>query len=437
MSQKITPLYAAERDVCGIALRGPHYLDEARLVVSPEDFSNDPFFQIFNAACQLRDAGQVVDQRSVQIKILKDGRGASLGVNSDEFVQEVFDSVISTDNLKFTASVVREASDRRILIRIADFIKSSASSGEPPSAVANQAAEKILKIGQGDKRKGPVHISEIAKRSLERYDAYSRGEKPLGFPSGIGALDQMTGGFLPGQLTIIGARPSVGKSALATQLSVSVAKAGYPNVVFSHEMLEDEVFDRMMAAEARVTLPRLRGVHKLDEQDVERIILQCEPGRLGGLPIFIDEQQGVTANVISSITRNWVYRHGVRMIFIDYLQLVESEESDSQRYLQVGNSCKALKRVAKECKVAVVCLSQLSRKVEERPDKTPMISDLKESGDIEAHADVVMLLHRLDNDDKSPTHRVNILVEKNRHGPCGVVSTAYQRRFTKFEEVIP
>lgn len=433
---------AAEKEVCGTILRGSEFLDAARAFLTFEDFIHPVPRGVFRVACQMRDEGVAVNLSTILIHLrkspLRDDQQVvvDLGDKPEQMLSEYYHSVVSTKNLKYTMTLIKEASLLRSLVGIGNEISQTAVENAAPAAeIASQHIGNLLAISQGHAERGPVEIAKVGADSIDRYNRYSNGHPSSGIRSSLSGLDKITGGFMKGQLTILAARPSVGKSALMAQFLLAASKAGVPSLVFTIEMSREEMYDRMMAQEAEVSMHRLRGIAPMNEDDAYRIVNKGH-AVLNKLPVFIDDRTRLKSSVIAATIRHYTLKQKVGIVFVDYLQLIAPENPRDAQFIHLGESCLTLKNAAKECGVPVVCLAQLNRENQNRTDSTPRMSDIKGSGDIEQHADVILLLNRLDEDDSLERHRIDILVDKNRHGPRGKVETEYLRRFTKYVDRI-
>lgn len=443
MNAKIKPaVFAAERHIVGAILRGADLLDEVRAALRADDFANLPFRLVFDAACQLRDANERVDPLAVTIHLQKTGAAADLGSHPSAFITEIYEAARSTENLKYTVATVQEASTMRALSRIGQELdRDAADFSEPATDLAARAERQIFDVAANRQQREPVNAAEAVREAVERYDATWRGERKMGIPTGFARLDQKVGGLALGQLTIIGARPSVGKSAIAIQVMLEASRLGNPALFFSLEMARGEVVDRAMAIRARVPLPRLRGLSPIEQDDAARIAEQTNTNQMAGFPFAIEDMSDIGADGIAAVARRDIRKRGTKLIVVDYLQLIKHRKPEGMRdasanYL-IGYASKRLKRLAKEANVAVLCLAQLNREKDKRNDSSPRLSDLRDSGEIEQDADVVLLLDRVEEDEKNPVHKVNVIIAKNRHGPRGTVEMEYERRFTRFYEVMP
>ncbi|QEL14136.1 DnaB-like helicase C-terminal domain-containing protein [Limnoglobus roseus] len=267
-----------------------------------------------------------------------------------------------------------------------------------------------------------------------RIDDTAEGRnKPTVITTGLPGIDKfLAGGLRPGQLAVLAARPGYGKSAAALCMARAAAEAGFPTLVVSLEMTADENAERLLAAATSVPLPRLRDANLTPEQ-TDQITAEMEPSGLAGLPLYVCDQGGLSDSALADLVRTAADRHGVKFVACDYLQLLRGDDAGMKRYQQVGASSRAMKALAKETGVAFLCLAQLNREVENREGGKPRPSDLRDSGEIEQDADVILLLQPLDDDPKLRVHRVDCHVAKQRNGATGTVELDYVRFLTKFE----
>jgi len=430
----------AEEDVCGSLLRGPEHIDHAATLLNAEDFLHEKHQIVFRVAQQMRNENHRVDAKSLAVRLLADGFATVL--NGEEAIYDMLSrmksSVEDVGNLAQMAKLVKQRRMFRQMAQLgSQMVMRATKHDTDASEMASWFSEKIIKISQSELNRDSIPLSSIAREAFERYDAYDRGEKAKGITSGLDRLDLLTGGFMPREMTIVGARPSVGKSALMAQCALAAGWTKIPTVIYSLEMDRASLFDRMMSAIGTVTLHRLRGIAPLDARDAEKIAEQDHPERLAGYPIYVFDRRDITASMMANSIRHHVTTKGVKIAFIDYLQYITPENERDSPNVQIGKSCRILKNIAEECNIPVVCLAQLNRENQNRADTTPRLSDLKGSGDIEQTADVILLLDRLDDDDKLEHHRVNLIVAKNRNGPRGLVETEYDRKYVRFIEKVP
>lgn len=423
----------AERLVVGCALRGAEEADHARGLVTLDDFAYYPARLVFETILSLRDRNRPVSDDAVLIEMRSAGTVDDLGPAPGDFLNGLLRA--HPESLAAAAEQVRDASRRRRLVYLASEVIRDASDNIGPADELIDRFHRQLGELQADGAvvDGPVKICDTVRAAIRRYD----GKDPIprvttGFPT----IDRMTGAYKPGELWIVGARTSVGKSAFALRTVDAVARSGAGVLVFQLEMSRDECTDRLVAMSSRVQLSRLRGMGTPDADQARRVMEAAggEGRGLISLPAWIDDRTDRTASQIAAVARRWIRRHGVRLVVVDYLQLVRPEDRKAQRYQQVGDMAKRLKLLARQCGVTVLALAQLNREAVGRVNERPKLAHFRDSGDLEQDADVAILLHRADEDEKSPTHTIEAIIAKARNAMTGTVTLDYQRAFTRFDE---
>ena len=352
-------------------------------------------------------------------------------------------AIPSTANIHFYAAVVREKSIMRKVIQISQEMADSAynPSGKSSKEVLDDAENKVFKIAEADSlgKQGFIHVSPLLAKVIERVDQlYSQDNQKdiTGLPTGFIDLDKQTSGLQPGELIIIAARPSMGKTAFAVNIAENVAlDTGLPVAIFSMEMGGEQLAMRMIGSVGRINQQDLRCGKMLDE-DWSKITVAL--GKLHAAPIFIDETPGLNVMDIRTRARR-IYREnaGLGLIVIDYLQLMGSTErrQNDNRATEVAEITRALKSLARELRVPIITLSQLNRSLEKRDDKRPMMSDLRESGAIEQDADLILFIHREEyyTKDAMDKGKAEIIIGKHRNGPTGTIQMTFQGEYTRFE----
>src|SRR4051812_448339 len=423
----------AEQAVLGAIFLEPSSLTLASEILLPEDFYRGAHQRIFNAMLKLNDKGEAVDLITVTeelsaTKLLEDTGGIS-------YLSELAGSVPTAANIEYYAKIVEEKSILRRLIRTATSIAQDGFTREDEVEVLLGEAEKsILEVAQRKKVGAFHHIKDVLVRTYDNIEVtHNRVGDITGIATGFAELDQMTAGFQRNDLIIVGARPSVGKTAFALNIAQNVATKTDENVaIFSLEMGAEQLVMRMLCAEGNIDAQRLR-TGSLTDDDWGKLTMAM--GSLASAGIFIDDTPGVRISDIRSKCRRLKQEHGLGMILIDYLQLIlGSGRSGENRQQEVSEISRSLKQLARELKVPVIALSQLSRGVEQRQDKRPMMSDIRESGSIEQDADIVAFLYRDDYYDKESENKniIEIIIAKQRNGPTGTVSLAFVKEYNKF-----
>ncbi|MDM5329547.1 replicative DNA helicase [Neobacillus sp. CF12] len=423
----------AEQAVLGAIFLEPSSLTVASEILIPEDFYRASHQKIFNAMLKLNDEGKVVDLVTVTeelaaAKLIEDTGGVS-------YLSELAGSVPTAANIEYYARIVEEKSLLRRLIRTATEIASDGYSREDEvEALLSEAEKNILAVAQR-KNAGAFHnIKDVLVRTYDNIEEmHNRVGEITGISTGFAELDRMTAGFQRNDLIIVGARPSVGKTAFALNIASNVAiKTGENVAIFSLEMGAEQLVMRMLCSEGNIDAQRLR-TGSLTDDDWGKLTMAM--GALSNSGIFIDDTPGVRISDIRSKCRRLKQEHGLGMILIDYLQLIlGSGRAGENRQQEVSEISRSLKQLARELQVPVIALSQLSRGVEQRQDKRPMMSDIRESGSIEQDADIVAFLYRDDYYDKESENKniIEIIIAKQRNGPTGTVSLAFVKEYNKF-----
>lgn len=423
----------AEQAVLGAIFLEPAALTLASEILIPEDFYRASHQKIFNAMLKLNDEGKVVDLVTVTeelaaAKLIEDTGGVS-------YLSELAGSVPTAANIEYYARIVEEKSLLRRLIRTATEIASDGYAREDEvEALLSEAEKNILAVAQR-KNAGAFHnIKDVLVRTYDNIEQMHQNAGEItGLETGFIELDRMTAGFQRNDLIIVGARPSVGKTAFALNVAQNVAqKTGENIAIFSLEMGAEQLVMRLLCAEGNIDAQRLR-TGTLTDDDWGKLTMAM--GSLSNTGIFIDDTPGVRISDIRSKCRRLKQEHGLGMILIDYLQLIlGSGRSGENRQQEVSEISRSLKQLARELQVPVIALSQLSRGVEQRQDKRPMMSDIRESGSIEQDADIVAFLYRDDYYDKESENKniIEIIIAKQRNGPTGTVSLAFVKEYNKF-----
>lgn len=343
--------------------------------------------------------------------------------------------IVETESVEFYAQIVREKSVRRQLIQVGSHVSDLARDQEQElDEVLNQAQEEVFRINQASAKRGFIRIGSIAKQTLEEIEKlYNKENQIVGMTTGFTDLDIMTAGLQRGDLIIIAARPSMGKSTLVLNIAQNIAiDQQLPVAIFSLEMPAPQVLMRMLSAESGIDFSRLR-TGDLTQEDWE--ILTQGVSSLMSAPIFINESRGVTIQTLRAEGRRLKNEYDdLALIIIDYLQLLSGSGRYSGRVEEISDISRAIKTLAWELDLPIIACSQLSREVEKRPDKRPLLSDLRESGAIEQDADLVAFLYREDYYDEQADDQgtADLIIRKQRNGPIGVVRLAFNKKQMRF-----
>jgi len=421
----------AEQSVIGAVLIDPDVLFTVMEMLRPEDFYRPAHQKIFQAMCRLMEEGQPVDLVTVTAALKDEGVLEEVGGIS--YLSELATSVPTSANVQTYAQIVEEKAMLRRLIAAATQIASAGyAGGEDAQMIIDEAERRIMEISQRRHRTGFLNIKDVLLNAYERIEMlYTNKGGVTGLPTGYPDLDRMMSGLQKSDLIIVAARPSVGKTAFALNVAQNVAlHAGVPVAIFSLEMPAIQLVQRMLSAEGNIDSHRLRSGF-LDTNDWEKLTLAM--ASLSEAPIFIDDTPHVTVFDIRAKCRRLQAEQGLGLVVIDYLQLISGRGGDN-RQQEISDISRGLKGLARELDVPVIALSQLSRAVEQRQDKRPMLSDIRESGSIEQDADVVAFLYRDDyyNPDTEYPNVVEVIIGKQRNGPTGTVKLLYLKNYNKF-----
>jgi replicative DNA helicase len=430
---------AAERAVLGSVLADNQVLADVVSVVQPDDFAHPAHAQIFDAMMKLERDGSRVDSLTLaeQLKVL-----GQLGtVGGPAYLMNLDQVVPVAQNALQYAKIVKDQSIRRRLAAVGREIQQLASQDVGAlDELLDQAEQKVFNIAD-KRREGELKpVRELMEATLTLLDKLKRGGGGItGLSTGFVDLDRQLTGLHPGELIILAARPGIGKTSLAMNVAVHAALNENRGVgIFSLEMPSEQLLMRLLASHARIEMGKLRGgrLTSLDEEKFQEVA-----AKLFTAPLYIDDSGALTPFDLRSKARRLKQKDdSLGLLVIDYLQLMNAPGGKESRQLEVSQISRSLKQLAKELEVPIIALSQLSRKVEERKDGKPMLSDLRESGAIEQDADVVMFIHRDDKggDEQADSgsrraQEVELIVAKQRNGPIGSVDLIFLGEYTRFE----
>ncbi len=418
------------------ALRGAELLDDLQ-------FHREGHRRLFRALRALVEQRMVVDYVTVRDELLRRGDLEQAGGIS--YLDELVNAVPTAANIEFHTRILREKTIQRRLIEAATQIITDTYDGKSTAAeLLDQAEGKIFTIGQQRREAGFTRIKEMLWPSMEKIEALQKSGTPItGVPSGFADLDEMTTGFQPSELVIVAARPSMGKTALCLNIATHAGIEGHGVAIFSLEMSKDALVQRMLCAEARVDSQAVRR-GMLRDNDFTRLARAA--GILQSCPIWIDDTPALTLLEMRSKARRLKADNDLKMVVVDYLQLMRSPEYSNNRVQEISDISRSLKQLARELEVPVVALSQLSRASEQRGgDRRPVLSDLRDSGAIEQDADVVLFIHRPEmyRDQREEAEqkgepidgKAELIVAKHRNGPTGGLDLFFHKQFTRFDNM--
>ncbi|HEY7292017.1 MAG TPA: replicative DNA helicase [Vicinamibacterales bacterium] len=429
----------AERSVLGAILLHNDAFNLAAEVIDAGDFFRDAHRRIFDKMVALSERGQAIDLVTLKEEL---SRSSDLDeVGGPAYIAALVDGVPRSTNVEHYARIIKEKATLRNLIFAANKIVATAYEAEDEAdVVLDHAEHAIFAIADDKIRDGFVSLKDLAQGSLDTIEKlHAHKELITGVPSGFTDLDEMTSGLQSGDLVIVAARPSMGKTSLVLNIAQHVGtKTDMTVGVFSLEMSKEQLFLRMLTGEARIDAHRLRGGF-LGERDWGK--LSHAIGTLSEAKIFIDDTPSIGVLEMRAKCRRLASEHGLNLVIVDYIQLMQGRGRFENRTLELASISRSLKGLAKELSVPIVVLSQLSRAPESRSDHRPQLSDLRESGALEQDADVVVFIYREDMyADKSqpPTDAqgvAELIIAKQRNGPTGIVRLAFIREFTRFENL--
>jgi replicative DNA helicase len=426
---------SAEKAVLGIMMLSPEATAEVRRRLDVDDFYSSRHQTIFTAACAIDDERLAVEPSSVLSRVVRD---STMAKNSSEigiYLSEVYSEAPSAASLEYYAKLVRDAATRRGLAKIGVSMQQLAKleGREDTTSIVEEMRSSLDDLAV-DRIGSEVPIAdEIIASTLDEIDILASGKNVPGIPTGFKDVDYALNGLRPGQMIVIAARPGVGKSSFMLDIVRHAAfKQKKSVLVFSLEMSKNEVMMRAISGEAYVDLQSLK-TGTLDEHKWGQISKAAE--KITGAKLGIDDNAAITITDIRAQARAFQRAHGLDLIAIDYLQLMNSDKRTDSRQQEVSEISRGVKLLAKEFNVPVLALSQLNRGSEQRTDKRPVISDLRESGAIEQDSDVVILLHREEMyEEESPrAGEADVVIAKQRSGPTGTVVLSWLGKFSRFD----
>ncbi|HIQ72331.1 MAG TPA: replicative DNA helicase [Candidatus Onthenecus intestinigallinarum] len=423
----------AERSVLGAMMQDHEALSLAIEALRAEDFYHPANRELFDAMHRLQSAGQPVDIVTVDEELTR--RGTLEGVGGIQYVVDISRYVPTTANARTYIQIVAEKATLRRLIHAGDeIVQASYAQQEPVADILGHAEKSIFDIVMRRTEGSTlVHIADILPDTYQRIETLSRLKGAIdGVPTGFVDLDNLLTGLHGGELVLVGARPSMGKTSFGMNvLSYASVMAGKTVAAFSLEMPRDQLAMRLLCADARVDMQSVRHGTLRDE---DWLSLSRALGPIAAANLYIDDTSGITPSQLRSRCRRLKIERGLDLVMVDYIQLMASDGRAENRQNEVSEISRALKGIAKELNVPVLALAQLSRAGAQRSDKRPILSDLRDSGAIEQDADVVMFLHREEYYDPNTEDKniAEVIVAKQRNGPLGTIKLAWLGQYTRF-----
>ena len=424
----------AEQSVVGAMLMDKDAITAASEMISGSDFYQSAYGIIFDSMVELFNEGKPVDLITLQERLRE--KDVPPEIASLEFVRDLVTAVPTSANVKYYAQIVADKAMMRRLIKLNEEIENVCYAGkEPLEAVLEKTEKSVFELLQRRNTGEYVPIRQVVLNALERIEKASKNKGTVtGIPTGFIDLDYKLSGLQPSDLILVAARPSMGKTAFVLNIAQYVAfKKNRSVAIFSLEMSKEQLVNRLFSLESQVDAQALR-TGNMKDSDWEKLIEGA--GIIGQSKLIIDDTPGISVSELRSKCRKYKLENDLDLIIIDYRQLMTGSvgRSSESRQQEISEISRSLKGLARELNVPVIALSQLSRAVESRPDKRPMLSDLRESGAIEQDADVVMFIYRDEyyNKDSEYKKQAEIIIAKQRNGPVGTVHLAWLGEYTKF-----
>ena len=420
----------AEESVLGAVLLSEEAVNEVMDRIHPEDFYVPAHQAIFESMRELFDSNQPIDAVTVSEVLRRKGELEKVG--GVAYLARLVDIVPSTSNVVYYAGIVEEHAKRRELIRAGGAVVDVAFDiDEEIALVLDRAEQAVLSVAERRASQTLLEIGPMFSEILERIEALEeKGSDLTGLSTGYVDLDRKLAGLQPANLVVVAARPAMGKSSLAVGIAINVAQTGEPVALFSLEMSKEEIVQRILSSVGRVDSMKLRSgqLGPLWQRVVDAA------GKMYKAPIYIDDSPIVTVTDIRAKCRRLKRKHGLSLVVVDYLQLMEASTREN-RQQEISEITRNLKNLARELEVPILAVSQLNRSLEAREDKRPRLSDLRESGAIEQDADVVMFIYRHEYyhpEDQEKRGIAEVIVAKHRAGSTGPIEMTFQPEFTRF-----
>ncbi|GAK57974.1 replicative DNA helicase [Candidatus Vecturithrix granuli] len=433
--EKLPPFdLEVEQAVLGAILLDNTAIFKALEIFDPSDFYRPSHQKIFEAMLRLNERGDVIDLLLLRDELERQHELEDVG--GPAYIVSLVDAVPTAANIEFHARIVHEkAIARKLLTASIEIATRCYDDAEDVNDILEDAEQKVFEISEGRIKQGFTPLSEIVKKGFEKIEELSvRKSLVTGVPTGFVELDEMTSGFQPSDLIVLAARPSMGKTSFCLNIAQHIGvREKKPTAIFSLEMSKEQLGIRLLCAEARLNSHDVR-IGNIQNDDWERLAHTSEI--LSQAPIYIDDTPALSILEMRAKSKRLKMEKGLETVIVDYLQLMQPRVRHENRQQEITEISRSLKTLAKELHVPVIALSQLSRAVEQRTDKRPQLSDLRESGAIEQDADVVMFIYRPDvYFDDAPEGVAEIIIGKQRNGPIGTIQLAFIKEYTRFENL--
>ena len=424
----------AEQSVIGSMLLDRDAILTASEIITGEDFYTRQYGVLFNAMVDLFNEGQPVDLITLQNRL--QSLDVPPEISSLEFIRDLIAMVPTSANVKYYANIVYEKALLRRLIKVTEDIAGECYAGkEPLEHILEKTEHDVFNLVQTRQTSDYVPIQETVFHVIKKIEAAAQSNSTVtGIPTGFIDLDQKTSGLQPSDLILIAARPSMGKTAFVLNLAQYIAiRKQFTTAIFSLEMSREQLVNRLLSMESFINGQSMR-TGRLEDREWDKLVESS--GAVASSKLIIDDTPGISITELRSKCRKYKLEHDLKVVIIDYLQLMSGSSSyrDASRQQEISDISRSLKALARELQVPVIALSQLSRACESRPDHRPMLSDLRESGAIEQDADVVMFLYRDEyyNKDSDAKGLAEVIIAKQRNGPTGTVELVWRGDYSQF-----
>jgi replicative DNA helicase len=430
----------AEMSILGGILIDNEAINRTLEILVPDDLYRESHRKILRAMIELNERGEPCDLITLTTILKKKGELEEVGGGA--YLATLVDFVPMAANIAYYCKIVKEKCiTRRLISAATDIVSKGYEDKVEVEELLDEAQKVILQISENKLRPAYYQVCDILKDTIKNIELlYEKKELVTGVPTGYTDLDKLTAGFHAGDLVIIAGRPAMGKTTFAMNAAEYAAIAcekSYPAAIFSLEMPKEQLVERLLCSLARVDLSRLRSGH-LQENDWPKLTKAA--GRLHDAKIFIDDTPSISVMELRSKARRLKSEHDLGLVVIDYLQLMRGGPNPESRQQEISEISRSLKALAKELSIPVIALSQLNRSLEQRTDKRPMMSDLRESGAIEQDADIIMFVYRgevYDKENEDLKGKAEVIIGKHRSGPTGTVDLAFRGEYTRFENLSP
>ncbi|PLX17192.1 MAG: replicative DNA helicase [Candidatus Muiribacterium halophilum] len=423
----------AEKSVLGSIFNNNKNLSIVSDKLFREDFHSMANGTIFEVMKELGDKGMSIEP--LVVKQYLDDKGLLEKSGGLKYINSLLNFVVSEKNLDSYVKIIKEKSTLRELIDTCSSISEDCFNNEPTLDIFDKAEKGLLSLIRKSSKQGFQPVKDVVEGVIHRIEqVYEKKESVIGVPSGFTDLDKKTSGWHGSDLVILAARPAMGKTALCLNFAINAALKKVPVAFFSLEMSAAQLVQRVLASEAEIDQDRLKK-GTLSDSDFSRLVMAA--GKIFEAPLYINDTGGLTLGELKAAARKAYMEHDIKLLIIDYLQLLSVPSKKNSREQEIAEISRALKGLAKEFNIPVIALAQLSRAVEQRNDKRPMLSDLRESGAIEQDADMVMFIYRDDyyNEDSQKPNVTELIIGKHRNGPTGTVELFFRKESTKFHDL--